>query len=271
MFTFEGPNAYADRQVWSLLEGKLLELRKAGATSVSMLDAGCGPGTWLCRLASRARQLESTTITARGFDIAAAQIGAARRAGRDLATKDGVRLTFEEADITAGLLETDGSVDIAICLFSVLSHLPAWSLSRVVAEIARVTRGYFVTTVRSVGSPPTVFVDSIEKATRFRLDHRLDRCEVDFDDERRLMLSFHLFAASELRDLLARYFQTEDLRGLDIFHDRFKPDRRWNPATHVLDESLSGHLARLGEIYARDPSFMDCATHLMFVGKSQSR
>jgi hypothetical protein len=38
-------HAYADRQIWNLLEKKLVELRATGARSISILDAGCGPGT----------------------------------------------------------------------------------------------------------------------------------------------------------------------------------------------------------------------------------
>jgi hypothetical protein len=47
LFDFEGLHAYADRQVWALLETKLIDVRASGANSVRILDAGCGPGTWL--------------------------------------------------------------------------------------------------------------------------------------------------------------------------------------------------------------------------------
>jgi hypothetical protein len=47
LFCFEGFHAYADRQLWGLIEGKLGDLRAAGASSVNVLGAGCGPGTWL--------------------------------------------------------------------------------------------------------------------------------------------------------------------------------------------------------------------------------
>jgi hypothetical protein len=55
LFSFEGHHAYADRQVWSVLDMKLRELRAAGTTSISILDAGCGPGTWLRRLVTHTR------------------------------------------------------------------------------------------------------------------------------------------------------------------------------------------------------------------------
>jgi hypothetical protein len=64
LFAFKGPHAYADRRVWSVLEAKLHALRATGATSIHILDAGCGPGTWLRRLVLAARALGFTTITA---------------------------------------------------------------------------------------------------------------------------------------------------------------------------------------------------------------
>ena len=62
-FAFDGMHAYADRRVWAVLETKLADLRASGASSVSLLDAGCGPGTWLRRLVTRARALGFTSIT----------------------------------------------------------------------------------------------------------------------------------------------------------------------------------------------------------------
>ena len=128
-FAFDGMHAYADRCVWALLERKLAELRASGASAVSFLDAGCGPGTWLRRLVIRARALEFTSITARGFDIAEAQIRRARLLARDLARLPGVNFTFDVADLTARLPESDDSVNITLCLYSVLSHLPVGRLA----------------------------------------------------------------------------------------------------------------------------------------------
>ena len=271
LFHFEGLHAYADQCLWSLLETKLCDLRTTGATSISILDAGCGPGTWLRRLVTHARRLGFSSITARGFDVAQAQIHVARRMAHDLAELPGVSLTFEVADLTDQLSSADASIDMTLCLYSVLSHLPVECLPKVAAEMARVTRGHFITTVRSIGSPPTIFVDSIEKARHLRLDHSLNRCEVELRSGRRIALPFHLFSACELRNCFAQLFDIEDLRGLDIFHNRFTPDRRWNPASLLVDQQLSGRLAQLEETYARNPSFMERATHLLLVGCARSR
>jgi len=107
LFAFDGLHAYADRYVWTVLEAKLSALRASGAHSVSLLDAGCGPGTWLRRLVTRARELGFSNIRARGFDIAQAQIQRARAMASDLCSLPGVSLTFDVADLGAPLPEAD--------------------------------------------------------------------------------------------------------------------------------------------------------------------
>jgi SAM-dependent methyltransferase len=267
LFCFEGPHAYADRYLWSLLEAKLTVLRAKGACSVSILDAGCGPGTWLRRLVTRAKALGFTNIAARGFDVANAQIQTARLLASNLVGIAGVDLTFDVADLATPLPEADASVDITLCLYSVLSHLPAAILPEVSAEFARVTRGYFVTTVRPVGSTPTIFIDTIDKARHFQHDHARDTCRIELYDGRRFTLRFHLFGASELRSCFANCFVIEELRGLDLFHSRFAPDLRWNPASQAIDVPFHDHLARLEDAYSTHNGFMERATHLLLVGR----
>ena len=168
LFEFDGLHAYADRRVWTLLDTKLTELRANGIRSIRILDAGCGPGTWLRRLVTRAQALGFTTITARGFDVSRAQIQRARLLAKDLCGIPGINLTFYVADLTGELLEADASVDLTLCLYSVLSHLPVGSLPKISAEIVRVTSGHLIATVRAVGSTPTISIDSIEKARSFQ-------------------------------------------------------------------------------------------------------
>jgi SAM-dependent methyltransferase len=271
LFSFTGPHAYADRTLWSRLEEKLTELRAQGVCSLRLLDAGCGPGTWLRRLVVTAHHLGFTEITARGFDIAEVQIATARQLAGDLAGLSGVALSFEIADITAPLAEADHSVDIALCLYSVISHLPSAALPRIAAEFARVTRGNFFATVRAIGSTPTIFVDRLEAARNFHLDHGTDHYDVELADGGRLSLTAHLFGAAELRDRFKAHFDIEDLCGLDIFHSRFAPDERWNPVAVQQDRQLPDRLVKLEEAYARNPAFMERATHLLLVGRPVSR
>jgi SAM-dependent methyltransferase len=271
LFCFEGQHAYADRIVWSVLETKLRDLRATGATSVTILDAGCGPGTWLCRLVTRAHLLGFSCITARGFDVAQVQVLMARHNSQDISELPGVQLRFDVADLEDRLPEADDSVDITVCLYSVLSHLPVTSLPLIATEIARVTKACFVTTVRSAGSTPTAFVDSIEAARHFELDHDRNRCEIEFHDGRYMTLRFHVFTSNELKHLFADRFRIEDLRGLDVFHGRFSPDHRWNPASYAFDPRFSNLLSLLEERFARNPAFMERATHLMLVGRRRER
>lgn len=269
LFAFNGFHAYADRRVWALLETKLAELRASGASSVRFLDAGCGPGTWLRRLVTHARALGFTEITARGFDIAQAQIKRARVLARNLSSLPGVNFTFEVADLLSPLPEANTSVDITLCLYSVLSHLPAAGLSDIAEEIARVTSGYFITIVRPIGSMPTAFVHSVETARQLNLDHARDKCEVELSDGQRIAVNFHLFSASELTSYFADHFEIEDVRGLDLFHSRFAPNARWNPECLRTDGQLSGELARLEEAYATNPKFIDRATHLLLIARGR--
>jgi SAM-dependent methyltransferase len=266
LFAFEGMHAYADRRLWALLAGKLENLRATGASTVSILDAGCGPGTWLRRLVTYARLLGFSTITARGFDVAEAQIQIAWQKAADLAELPGVTLRFDVADLGDRLPEACASVDVTLCLYSVLSHLPVASISTIAAEIARVTKGHFIATVRSSGSTPTICVDSIEKARRFKLDHERNRIEVELDNGSHIAFGLHLFTAREMRNHFRPHFDVEDLCGLDIFHSRFAPDVRWNPAS-LVDEQISDPLVQLEETFARNPSFMERAAHLLFVGR----
>ena len=269
LFAFDRLHGYADQRLWALLETKLADLRASGARSVTLLDAGCGPGTWLRRLVTRARAFGFTRITARGFDIAQEQIQQARFLARNLASLPGVNFTFEVADLTGPLPEADASVDITICLYSVLSHLPVASLTDVSTEIARVTSGHFITTVRSIGSTPTAFVEPMEKVRQLKQDHGRNRCEIELCDGRRIVFSVHLFTASELRTFFASRFDIEDLRGLDLFHSRFSPDPRWNPACARVDGPFSVELVRLEEEYSTRREFMDRAAHLLLVGRSR--
>jgi SAM-dependent methyltransferase len=269
LFAFEGAHAYADRRLWALLESKLIALQAEGRTSLRLLDAGCGPGAWLRRLVIRARQFGFTRITARGFDVAAGQVQAARRLSRELSAQPGVEMQFEVADLSRPLPEADGSVDIALSLYSVLSHLPTEALPAVAAELSRVTRGWFVTTVRAVGGTPTVFVDSMENAAYFHHDHSSDQCEVQLRNGRFFTMHFHLFEPAELQACFAPHFTVEDLRGLDLFHSRFAPDRRWNPPGLSAEPCFHGDLEWLEETYARRAGFMERATHLLLVGRAQ--
>src|SRR6516162_7049099 len=45
-----GRFAHADNIVWDAIRASIDELRKRGVTRLRILDAGCGPGTWIGRV-----------------------------------------------------------------------------------------------------------------------------------------------------------------------------------------------------------------------------
>jgi hypothetical protein len=151
----------------------------------------------------------------------------------------------------------------------VLNHVPAIALTDVVAELGRVTRGHFVSTVRAIGSAPTIYVEGVDQARQFRQDHQSGRVFVEMRDGRRIAFDSHLFGAAELRRLAEHHFDVEGLRGLDLFHGRFAPDPRWNPATLKDSDGFRSELARLEERYGADPAFIDHATHLLLVARAR--
>ncbi|HEX9462587.1 MAG TPA: class I SAM-dependent methyltransferase [Alphaproteobacteria bacterium] len=269
IYAFGGQYAYGDRYLWSVLDSKLTALRATGATSINILDAGCGPGTWLRRLVTRARALGFTDIRARGFDVADAQIRRARDHARALQDLAGVDLRFEVADIGQPFPEPDASVDLTLCLYCVLNHLPDEVLPNVVGEIARVTRGAFVTTVRAVGSSPTIYVEGIDQARTFRQDHASGRFQVELQDGRRMTFNSRLYAAADLRGLVNPYLDVEAVRGLDLFHTRFAHDPRWNPSWLADNNGFRNELVRLEEQYGSDPDFIDHAAHLLLVARAR--
>ena len=218
LYAFDGQYAYGDRCVWEALFSKLCALRASGAKSIRILDIGCGPGTWLRRIVTRARALGFTSIVARGFDIAGGQIRRAQDYSSDLARLPGIDLTFETGDVLEPLPEADCSVDLCLCLCGVLNHVEATDHPAIFTEIARVTKGCFVTSVRTIGSTPTVYVDAIEQARQFRQDNRNNRLDVEFQNGRRISLPSHLFSADELRGLIAPHLDVEDICGLDLFN-----------------------------------------------------
>jgi SAM-dependent methyltransferase len=269
LFAFDGQYAYGDRCIWEILNLKLCELRDRGALSVRILDLGCGPGTWIRRTVTQARKLGFTSIIARGVDIADEQVRRARALSAELASLQGVNISFEVGDILKPLPEPDASVDFCLCLCGVLNHIPRAKLSAALAEFGRVTRGCFLTSVRAIGSTPTVYVEGIEQALRFRQDHQAERLDVEFPKGRLISVYSHLFSAAELESLVAPYIAIEDLRGLDLFHGRFARDPRWNPPNVEFAELFVDKLDQLEQLYCRQSEFIDHATHLLLVGRNR--
>ena len=270
LYEFDGQYAYSDQEIWRILGNTLNKLRARGRRELSVLDLGCGPGTWIRRIVDWAGKMGFTRITARGVDLAETQVRRARVLSQDLASRAGVTLRFEVGDIREPMSEPDGSVDICLCLYGVLNHLPAEDLSTVFSEVARVTKGKFVATVRAIGSAPTIYVDGVKAAKAYHQDNVHGRLEVEFQNGSQTSFPSHLFSAAEIRALAKAALEVEELSGLDLFHNRFATDPDWNPAEATLDANFVHALRVLEHRFRRNPTFLDHATHLLLIARPKT-
>jgi SAM-dependent methyltransferase len=266
LFSFDGRHAYSDSKCWETIENQILALRARGLRNLSVLDIGCGPGTWLRRVVVRARQLGFGQIIAHGVDIAETQLDRARTLSRDLCDLGGVQISFAQGDLRSEIAAP--KADLCLCLYGVLNHVPVAELPDAMERMAKLTSGYFLATVRAVGSQPTVYVDDVSAALRFHQDNMANRLDVEFANGRRASFQSHLFSHCELLRLVATRMEVEDIRGLDLFHGRFANDPRWNPKNAASVGRLSQELKRLEERYCRDRGFMDHAAHLLVVARN---
>ena len=85
LYEFDGQYAYGDQEIWRILGSTLNKLRARGRRELSVLDLGCGPGTWLRRTVDWAGKMGFTRITARGVDVAETEVRRARLLSQGLA------------------------------------------------------------------------------------------------------------------------------------------------------------------------------------------
>jgi len=269
LYGFDSQYSFGDHQTWAAIEDRLHHLRLSGQRSLRLLDLGCGPGTWIRRAVDRAHQMGFTEIVARGVDLSDSQIERAKALSHVLSARAGISLIFEAGDIRTAFSEGDKSVDLCLCLYGVLNHVAVTELDPIMKEIARVTTGQFIATVRTVGSTPTIYVEAVSAARSFHQNNRSDRLDVEFQNGKLTSFNSHLFSRKEVRTLIAPHMKIDDLRGLDLFHGRFSTDPRWNPESTQSTNGFMRELAALETRYSRDPEFMDHATHLLIVAGAQ--
>ena len=267
LFAFDSLHSFSDQQTWAAIEERLHCLRLSGCRTLRVLDLGCGPGTWMRRVITRAHLMGFTEIISRGIDLSDFQIQDARKSCRTLAARGDIHLTFEVGDIRQAFPEEDKSIDLCLCLYGVLNHVRTVELRPLLREIARVTSGWFVATARAIGSTPTIYVESVSEARNFRQDNQADCLEVEFRNGKSASFNSHLFNHIEMEGLVRSYLKLEQLRGLDIFHSRFAGDPRWNSGDCAAPAFIK-ELNSLEERYSRRPQFMDHATHLLIVATS---
>lgn len=117
LYHFDGQYGFGDKEIWGRILTTLHELRVRGVRELSVLDLGCGPGTWLRRIIDRARQMGFTNVTARGIDLAEAQVRRARILPHGLASHGDVKLRYEVGDIRAriGFGPTTALTRLRVC------------------------------------------------------------------------------------------------------------------------------------------------------------
>lgn len=259
LFDFSSRYGFADREIWRRIDAELVSIRSSGRTSIRIIDAGCGPGTWLFRCALRAKSLGFAAVEGLGFDISPAMIDLAVET-RAVLNDPAINLEFAVSDIADGWA-CGHRADIVLCLYGVLNHLPVSQHRTVAAQLAHAGNALFVT-VRTIGSLPSIFIAGIEDARDFHQDNERDRLEIDLVDGRHIEFPSHLFAADEFQALFSRHGRIVERAGLDLFHGRFAPDYRWNPRG-MADRAFSDALERLEHLCANDPCFLDRAAHIL--------
>lgn len=245
----------------------LIRLWTQGRRAIRILDAGCGPGTWLLRLMVRARDMGFTAIEGRGIDISPAMIDLAR-ARSDVASDAHIGVRFDVGDILDALDDEDErSFDIVLCLNGVLNHLGADERMRAGAAMERVCDGEIFVTVYSIGGNPSIYLADAYDVRQFLQDNEKDRLDIDLADGRHLALPSHLFSAHELPQLFSSCVRQEELVGLDLFHARFGPNPRWNPRTLDMHER-DAELDRLEQLCETVVALMDSASQILFHGRT---
>jgi SAM-dependent methyltransferase len=265
-FAFTGKYSFADREIWRRLDATLKRLFAEGRRSLSVLDAGCGPGTWLRRLALRAREIGFDRVNAFGFDISPVMITLAKATSSQIDDR-AIRISYAIRDITDGPAFGNEEFDICLCLYGVLNHLPASTHSRVAAELSRVTKDSLFVTVRAAGSQPTIYVDSLDQAREFFQDNQTDKMEIDMLNGAHISFTSHLFTSDELQALFSPHLAGSALVGIDVFHSRFASDKRWNPAMGDEQDVFELDLIELEHRYASDPHFINRAAHILLIGE----
>ena len=265
-FSFRGRHCFADHEIWRRLDAKLMQLASDGRRTLRVLDAGCGPGTWLRRIVLAARELGFTSIEAHGIDLSARMVELARQSAPDVGETD-ARIAFAVCDLADSLPFGEDSFDITLCLYGVLNHMLDGARQRLAAELARVTLDTAFVTVRTVGSLPTIYVDALDHARSYHQDNESDWMDIQLADGGQLAFPSHLFTADELRALFRPHLAATNLVGLDVFHSRFAADPNWNPAIFDGQDIFDEDLEQLEKRYASDPIFINRAAHILLVGE----
>jgi SAM-dependent methyltransferase len=263
--------AHADSIVWASIRKTIDELREPGITTLRILDAGCGPGTWIGRVAAYARRAD-LDIDATGFDIAEGQLAIARwrMAGAAGSASANARVRFLTHNLADPLPWSDGEFDIVLCNYIVLNHLDRSALPGAIGELCRVASHRVIATLRAVASPVTACIVGTEHVTEYHHDCRSGELRLVLKDGSEHVLTLNLYSAERLKALFGTQATIVDLRAVDLFLSRFALDENW---TAHLVRTLPGReqvlrsLQDAEEQLCREPAWLDHGTHVLLVAR----
>lgn len=270
----EGPSrfAHADAIVWETIRKTIDQLRGTGVSTVRVLDAGCGPGTWIRRIAAYAHR-QGIDVEATGIDISEGQLEIARgRAQSFKARHPDARWTleFSHHDLAEPLPWPDGHFHMVVCNYVVLNHLPKSALARAVKELCRVATCRVIATVRALAGPATGCIIGTEKVREYHQDCGRGELKLALKDGTEHLLTFNIYSAETLRTLFSPHATIVDLRAVDLFLTRFAPDANW---TGNLVNCMTGRqevirkLQESQEALCRQPGWVDHGTHVLIIAQ----
>jgi SAM-dependent methyltransferase len=268
--------AHTDAILWDTIRETIDELRQRGVRTLRILDAGCGPGTWIRRVAAYARRC-ALGIDATGFDIAQGQLKIARKLANE--TDDGrhganTSIRFLAHDLAHPLPWTDGQFHVVLCNYIVLNHLDRSALPGAIAELSRVANHRVIATLRAVASPVTGCIIGTEKVSEYHQDSRTGELRLVLKDGSEHVLTLNLYTAEKLKDLFEAQTTIKDLRAVDLFLSRFAADENW---TGNLVRALPGRQLVMGSLQeaeeklCRQPAWLDHGTHILLVAQPKAR
>ena len=265
--------AHADSIVWDWIRKTIDELHEREITGLRILDAGCGPGAWIGRVAAYARRVD-LDVDATGFDIAEGQLEIARRRmARAAGASANMRVRFLTHNLADPLPWSDGEFHIVLCNYIVLNHLARSALAGAIGELCRVANHRVIATLRAVASPITACIIGTEHVSQYHHDRHSGELRLVLKDGSEHVLTLNLYSAERLKALFGTRARIVDLRAVDLFLSRFALDENWTAQAASALPGRSQVLKSLRdaeEQLCREPAWVDHGTHVLLVAQPRT-